>query len=151
TEDILAAIERERDRLALVWLPGVQYLNGQRLDIADITRAARDCGAIAGWALAHAMGNVPLRLPDWAVDCAVWCGYKYLNGGPGAIGGAFVHARHARSFDRPRLAGWWAHDPASRFDMPSQFRPTPGATGWQISNPPILAIAPLIAALELFE
>ena len=150
TEDIVATIERERDQLALVWLPGVQYLNGQLLDMPAITRAARACGAIAGWDLAHAIGNVPLQLHDWDTDFAVWCSYKYLNSSPGAIGGAFVHSRHARSNDRPRFAGWWAHDPATRFEMPPDFRSSSGATGWQVSNPPILAIAPLIASLELF-
>ena len=150
TEDLLATIDQARDQLALVWLPGVQYLNGQVFDMQTITRAAHACGATVGWDLAHAIGNVPLRLHDWDVDFAVWCGYKYLNGGPGAIGGAFVHSRHARSFDRPRFAGWWAHDPATRFEMPSDFSPTTGAPGWQLSNPPILAITPLIAALDVF-
>jgi kynureninase len=150
TEDVLSTLERERNSLALVWLPGVQYLTGQRFDIATITRAAREHGIVIGWDLAHAIGNVPLQLHEWDVDFAVWCSYKYLNGGPGAIGGAFVHERHARDFERPRLVGWWANDPRTRFAMRPDFEPTPGAEGWQISNPPILAITPLIASLDLF-
>ena len=150
TDDVLAAIEREHDRLALVWLPGVQYLNGQVFDMAAISRAARSNGIAIGWDLAHAIGNVPMQLHDWDVDFAVWCSYKYLNGSPGAIGGAFVHARHAQS-KLPRFAGWWGHDAHTRFTMPPDFQPMNGAEGWQLSNPPILAIAPLIASLELFS
>ena len=150
TEDIIAAIERAGDTLALVLLPGVQYLSGQRLDIEAITRTARRQGARVGWDLAHAVGNVPLALHDADVDFAVWCGYKYLCGGPGAIAGAFVHQRHAAEA-LPRLAGWWGHDAATRFSMGPDFVPMPGAEGWQLSNPPILALAPLIAALALFD
>ena len=150
TDDICALIEREGASLATVLLPGVQYLTGQRLNLPAITRAAHAVGSTAGFDLAHAIGNTPLQLHDWNVDFAVWCSYKYLNAGPGAIGGAFVHERHART-NLPRLAGWWGHDKASRFMMPSQFDPLPGAEGWQLSNPPILATAPLIASLALFE
>lgn len=151
TEDICSLIEREGQRIATVMLPGVQYLTGQRFDIEAITRCARRQGCVVGFDLAHAMGNVPLRLHDWDVDFAVWCSYKYLNAGPGAIGGCFVHERHARAADLPRFAGWWGHDKGSRFQMPSQFQPIPGAEGWQLSNPPILAAAPLLASLRLFD
>jgi kynureninase len=150
-EDIARLIESEGSRIALVLLPGVQYLSGQLLEIEEITRLARRQGCQVGFDLAHAVGNVPLALHDWDVDFAVWCNYKYLNAGPGAIGGAFVHARHARAFDLPRFAGWWGHDPASRFRMGPQFVPIPGADGWQLSNPPILAMTPLIGSLELFD
>lgn len=151
TEDLVAAIEREGPRLALVLLPGVQYLTGQVLDVPAITAAARRTGAAVGWDLAHAVGNVPLALHDWDVDFAVWCTYKYLCGGPGAIAGAFVHARHAHDPDRPRFAGWWGHDKATRFQMGPDFRPIPGAEGWQLSNGPVLSMAPLLASLELFD
>lgn len=151
TEDICSLIEREGQRIATVMLPGVQYLTGQRFDIEAITRCARSQGCVVGFDLAHAIGNVPLKLHDWDVDFAVWCSYKYLNAGPGAIGGCFVHERHARALDLPRFAGWWGHDKQSRFQMPSTFQPIPGAEGWQLSNPPILAAAPLLASLPLFD
>lgn len=151
TEDICSLIEREGHRIATVMLPGVQYLTGQRFDIEAITRCARRQGCSVGFDLAHAIGNVPLRLHDWDVDFAVWCSYKYLNAGPGAIGGCFVHERHARALDLPRLAGWWGHDKRSRFQMPAEFQPIPGAEGWQLSNPPIFAAAPLLASLPLFD
>lgn len=150
TEDICAQIAAAGDQLATVLLPGVQYLTGQFLDLRRITEAAHAVGAIAGFDLAHAIGNVRLELHDWNVDFAAWCSYKYLNSGPGAIGGAFVHERHARS-NLPRLAGWWGHDKQSRFAMPPTFAPLPGAEGWQLSNPPILACAPLLASLAVFE
>jgi kynureninase len=151
TEDIVAAIERERATLALVLLPGVQYLTGQVLDVAAITRVARRHGVTVGWDLAHSIGNVPVALHDADADFAVWCHYKYLCGGPGAIGGAFVHERHARDVARPRFAGWWGHEAATRFDMGPDFVPMAGAEGWQQSNPPVLALAPLIAALAAFD
>ena len=151
TEDLVAAIERERGTLALVMLPGVHYLTGQALDIAVLTAAARAAGASVGWDLAHAVGNLPLALHDSGADFAVWCSYKYLCGGPGAIAGAFVHARHAAAAALPRFAGWWGHDAATRFAMGPDFVPMDGAEGWQLSNPPVLALAPLAAALELFD
>ncbi len=151
TADVAEAIERAGPRLALVWLPGVQYLTGQALELAPLIEAAHRVGALAGLDLAHAIGNVPLRLHDWGADFAVWCSYKYLNAGPGAIGGCFVHARHALAAGRPRFAGWWGHDKARRFRMEPDFAPLPGAEGWQLSNPPILATAPLLASLELFR
>jgi len=151
TEDVLALIEREGAQIATVMLPGVQYLNGQRFDLQAIAQQARRAGCRVGFDLAHAIGNVPLELHDSGADFAVWCHYKYLNAGPGAVGGAFVHERHARDFELERLAGWWGHDKASRFLMPHDFQPLPGAEGWQISNLPILAAAPLLASLPLFD
>ena len=151
SEDLLRAVDEHGDRIALVMLPGVQYLTGQLLDMSEITRLAQRRGCKVGFDLAHAIGNVPLALHDWNVDFAVWCSYKYLNGGPGAIGGAFVHERHSHAFELPRFAGWWGHDAASRFEMGPKFMPMPGAEGWQLSNPPILAMTPLITSLELFE
>jgi kynureninase len=150
SDDIRTQIERAGGTLATVLLPGVQYLTGQRFDLPEIVRAAHAVGSTVGFDLAHAIGNTPLALHDWNVDFAVWCSYKYLNSGPGAIGGAFVHERHAQS-DLPRLAGWWGHDKQSRFAMPPTFVALPGAEGWQVSNPPILAAAPLLASLALFE
>ena len=144
------AIATHGKRLALVLWPGVQYRTGQAFDIEAITRLGHAAGAVVGFDLAHAVGNLPLQLHAHGPDFAVWCHYKYMNSGPGAVGGCFVHARHART-DRPRFAGWWGHDQASRFRMEPAFAPTPGADGWQLSNPPILALAPLRAALELFE
>lgn len=144
------AIERHGERIALVMLPGVQYLSGQSFDLATITRHAQAKGCIVGFDLAHAVGNVELNLHDSGCDFAVWCSYKYLNCGPGAVAGAFVHERHAHT-DRPRFAGWWGHDKHTRFEMGPQFRPTPGADGWQLSNPPILALAPLRISLQLFR
>ena len=150
----MAAIERaiaeHGPRLALVLWPGVQYRSGQAFDIAELARLAHAQGAICGVDLAHAVGNLELALHDSDVDFAVWCHYKYLNAGPGAVAGCFVHERHART-DRPRFAGWWGHDAATRFRMGPEFVPTPGAEGWQLSNPPVLALAPLRASLDLFD
>jgi kynureninase len=151
TEDVIDRIEQEGAALALVLLPGVQYLTGQSLDLAPMMDAARRAGAATGLDLAHGIGNTPLNLHDWNVDFGVWCSYKYLNAGPGAIGGCFVHERHARSIELPRFAGWWGHDPAVRFQMGPDFHPIPGAQGWQISNPPVLSAAPLLASLEIFQ
>ena len=151
TEDVLALIEREGAQIATVMLPSVQYLNGQRFDLPAIAQQARRAGCRVGFDLAHAIGNVPLELHDCGADFAVWCHYKYVNAGPGAIGGCFVHERHARDFDLVRLAGWWGHDKASRFRMPHDIQPLPGAEGWQISNLPILAAAPLLASLPQFD
>jgi kynureninase len=148
-EDLIAEIERLGSRLALVLLPGVQYLTGQRLDIRSLTDAAHRVGAIAGFDLAHAMGNLPLALHDWNVDFAAWCSYKYLNGGPGATAGAFVHERHFDS-KAPRLSGWWGNDIDSRFEMAAEFRPYRGAAGWQVSNHPLLGMVPLQASFAQF-
>lgn len=153
TEDVLDRIEQERDRLALVMMSGVNYFTGQWFDIPAITRAAQACGAIAAFDLAHAAGNVPLRLHEWGVDFAVWCTYKYLNSGPGAVAGCFVHERHARNTELPRFGGWWGNDPATRFRMhlEPEFRPVDRADAWQLSNPPIFSLAPVRASLELFD
>lgn len=148
-EAIERAIREHGKRLALVLWPGVQYRTGQAFDLAEIARITHEVGAICGFDLAHAVGNLPLQLHDSGADFAVWCHYKYMNAGPGAVAGCFVHARHART-DRPRFAGWWGHEAATRFRMGPEFVPTPGAEGWQLSNPPILALAPLRASLDLF-
>lgn len=150
-EDVLALIEREGAQIATVMLPAVQFLNGQSFELRSIAQAAQRAGCRVGFDLAHAIGNIPLALHDCGADFAVWCHYKYVNAGPGAIGGCFVHERHARDFDLVRLAGWWGHDKASRFQMPHDIRPLPGAEGWQISNLPILSAAPLLASLPLFD
>ena len=150
TEDIIAAIEREGPSLAVVLFGGVNYYTGQAFEMREITAAGHAVGAVVGFDLAHAAGNLELKLHDWGVDLAVWCSYKYLNGGPGAVGGAFVHERHADCPDIPRLAGWWGHDKATRFLMGPKFIPIAGAEGWQISNPPILQMASLRASLEIF-
>ena len=144
------AINAHGKRVALVLWPGVQYRTGQAFDLAEIARLGHAQGAVVGVDLAHAVGNLPLRLHDSGVDFAVWCHYKYLNSGPGAVAGCFVHARHAQT-DRPRFAGWWGHEKNTRFRMGPEFVPTPGAEGWQLSNPPILGLAPLRASLELFD
>lgn len=145
-----AAIATHGHRLALVLWPGIQYRTGQAFDLAEVARLAHAAGAVAGFDLAHAVGNLPLALHDAEADFAVWCHYKYLNAGPGAVAGAFVHARHAYT-DRPRFAGWWGHEKQTRFLMAPQFTPTPGAEGWQLSNPPVLAMAPLLASLALVD
>ena len=145
----MTAIAEHGETLALVLWPGVQYRTGQVFDLAEIARLGHAAGAIVGFDLAHAVGNLPLALHDSGADFAVWCHYKYMNAGPGAVAGCFVHERHART-DRPRFAGWWGHDEATRFRMGPEFVPTPGADGWQLSNPPILGLAPLRASLDLF-
>src|SRR5687767_7112861 len=149
-EDIEAKIAELGSSLALVLWPGVQYRTGQAFDVARITRAAHAVGAVAGFDLAHAIGNLPLSLHDWNVDFAVWCSYKYLNAGPGAIGGAFIHEK-LYAQEPHRLSGWWGHDPKTRFQMQPDFEPANGAAGWAVSNPPIFSAAPLIASLEMFR
>lgn len=151
TADLVSIIEREGARLALVLLPGVQYLTGQCLDLGPLISAARGAGAVVGLDLAHSVGNTVLRAHDWNADFAVWCSYKYLNAGPGAVGGCFVHERHGHSRALPRFAGWWGQSKATRFEMGPEFTPIEGAQGWQISNPPILSTAPLLASLDIFK
>ena len=151
TEDIENWLGEKGEQIALILFGGVNYYTGQAFDCPRITRAARAQGCIVGFDMAHAAGNLPLHLHDWNADFAVWCSYKYLNGGPGCIAGCFVHERHARNQQLPRFAGWWGHDKSSRFQMPAQFQPIPGAEGWQLSNPSILSLAALRASMEIFD
>ncbi len=153
TEDVEATIARHGSEISVVLMGGVNFLTGQVMDMPRITSAARAQGCVVGWDLAHAAGNIPMRLHDWDVDFAAWCSYKYLNSGPGAVAGCFVHERHGSNPDIPRYGGWWGNDPATRFRMQLEpdFVPRAGADGWQISNPPILSLAPLVASLELFD
>jgi kynureninase len=153
TEEILDLIEKHAEELAVILIGGVNFFTGQLFDIPTITAAAQKHGITVGVDLAHAIGNVPLSLHDWNVDFAVWCSYKYLNAGPGAVAGAFVHQRHATNTNLPRLAGWFGNDPDTRFRMhlEPEFIPIPSADGWQISNPPILSMAPLRASLGIFD
>jgi kynureninase len=151
TEDIVQAIHDHREEVALVIFGAVQYYSGQFFNIKEITKAGHTAGAYVGFDLAHAMGNVPLSLNSHEVDFAVWCGYKYLNSGPGGMAGAFVHEKHATNFALPRLAGWWGHDERARFQMKKGFIPMPGVDGWQLSNFPVLSGAAQFASLELFE
>lgn len=151
TEDILSAIERHGPSVALVMLGGVNYLSGEWFDMPTITEAGHRAGAMVGWDLAHAAGNVPMHLHAWNVDFAAWCSYKYLNSGPGAVSGVFVHDSHGRDTSLNRLAGWWGNDPATRFEMRPGFTPKAGADGWQLSNPPILSLAPVRVSLDVFD
>lgn len=149
-EDIAALLEREGEQVALLLLGGVNYYTGQVFDAARMAALGHRHGCVVGLDMAHAAGNLPLALHDSGVDFAVWCTYKYLNSGPGSVGGCFVHERHAEAEGLPRFAGWWGHNKATRFNMRHAFDPMPGAEGWQLSNPPILALAPVRASLDLF-
>ena len=149
-EELASLLREQGDEIALLLLPGVQYYNGQVLDMPAICRLAREHGCAVGLDLAHAIGNVPLALHEWGPDFAAWCSYKYLNGGPGAVAGVFVHERHLDADGSAQLLGWWGHDEATRFAMAPSFTPAKGADLWQLSNPPILSLAPVLASLEIF-
>ena len=151
SKSILQAIQTIGDKLALVCLGGVNYYSGELLDIKKITAAAHQVGALAGFDLAHAIGNVPLKLHAWKVDFAVWCTYKYLNSGPGAAGGLFVHQQHGNDKNIPRMAGWWGHEEKERFGMKAGFKPMNGAQGWQLSNAPVFNLAAHRVALTIFK
>ena len=149
TEDIVRVIEKDGAQIALIMLGGVNYRTGQAFDMQSITKAGHKAGCVVGFDLAHAAGNIPLSLHDWNVDFGVWCNYKYINAGPGAIAGCFVHERHAHEA-LPRFEGWWGHKKATRFEMGPTFEPIGGAETWQVSNPPILQLAALRASLDVF-
>ncbi len=151
TEDVLDAIKEAGDELALVLIGGVNYYTGQVFDIETITKAGQEVGAYVGWDLAHAAGNIHLDLHNWNVDFAAWCSYKYMNSGPGNASGAFVHEMHHNDMDLPRFAGWWGHNKERRFLMEPDFDPVRGAHGWQVSNLPILSLAPYLASVEMFD
>ena len=151
TEDILAKIQAHKDELALVMIGGVNYYTGQFYDLEAITKVGHSVGAKVGFDLAHAAGNIKLKLHDWGPDFAVWCTYKYLNSGPGGPGGCFVHERHANNPSLPRFAGWWGYEEESRFMMEPGFKPQNGAAGWQLSNAQVFAMAPLKASLDIFD
>ncbi len=150
-EDLEALLDEHGDSIALLLLPGVQYYSGQMIDMAAVCELGRKHGCAVGLDLAHAIGNVELALHDWAPDFAAWCTYKYLNAGPGAIAGAFVHEKHCDGDNLEQLHGWWGHDEATRFKMAKSFTPAAGAELWQMSNPPILALAPVVASLQIFQ
>ena len=150
-DDLASILDAEGDEIALLLLPGVQYYTGQVMDMEELTRLGHAAGCKVGLDLAHAVGNVPMNLHDWGPDFAAWCTYKYLNAGPGAIAGAFVHERHHGGDGTDQLTGWWGHNEKTRFRMARQFEPARGAERWQMSNPPVLALAPVVASLNLFQ
>lgn len=150
-EDILTKIAEVGDELAMIMIGGVNYYTGQLFDMEAITKAGHAVGAKVGFDLAHAAGNINLKLHDWGVDFAAWCGYKYLNSSPGGVSGIFVHERHAYNPELPRFAGWWGYDKETRFQMEPGFNPMRGAEGWQLSNAPILGMAAHLASLDIFD
>ena len=150
-EDVVAAIEQHKDHLALVLMGGVNYYTGQVFDMPAITTAGHRAGAIVGFDLAHAVGNIELQLHDWDVDFATWCSYKYLNSGPGGVSGVYIHERHATNINLPRFAGWWGYEKETRFKMDKGFKAIPTAEGWQLSNAPVLSMAAHKASLDVFE
>jgi len=149
--DVIKYLDNHGDEIALILLGGVNYYTGQAFDMEAITDRAQNCGCRVGFDLAHAAGNLQMKLHDWGVDFAAWCGYKYLNGGPGAPSSIFIHERHLGKIDIPRFEGWWGHEKSSRFQMPEKFIPLKTAEAWQLSNPPILSMAALLASLEIFH
>ncbi|SIS95078.1 Kynureninase [Zobellia uliginosa] len=151
TEDVLQKINEVGDELALVLIGGVNYYNGQVFDMETITKAGKAVGANVGWDLAHGAGNIELKLHDWDADFAAWCSYKYMNSGPGNASGVFIHERHLNKKDIPRLEGWWGTKKETRFLMKPEFEPMANADAWQLSNPPVLSVAPYLASLEMFE
>ena len=151
TDWILDCFEHNGDEIAMVLIGGVNYYSGQAFNMEAITKKAHEYNCLVGFDLAHATGNIELKLHDWGVDFAAWCGYKYLNGGPGAPSGVFIHERHLGKTNIPRFEGWWGHDKSTRFQMPDKFIPMDTAEAWQLSNPPIMAMAPLLASLEIFH
>ena len=150
-EDIRSALDQYGDQIAMMMIGGVNYYTGQVMDMKNLTAHAQSKGIIVGWDLAHGAGNVELQLHDWNVDFAAWCHYKYINSGPGATAGYFIHERHHGQSEIPRFEGWWGHDKETRFEMPDTFKPIPTAEAWQLSNAPVMAMAPLRASLDLFE
>jgi kynureninase len=150
-DELEELLDREGESVALVLIAGVNYSSGRAFDMARVARAGHAQGCGVGFDLAHAAGNLGLKLHEWDADFAVWCTYKYLCGGPGSIAGCFVHERHARAETLPRFAGWWGHELETRFRMGPDFHAAPGAEGWQVSNPPVLSMAALRAAIDLFD
>jgi kynureninase len=151
TEDIDSLLAEQGEQIALIMLGGVNYYSGQAFECARIAQTGQAKGCVVGFDMAHATGNIPLKLHDWNADFAVWCSYKYLSGGPGCIAGCFVHERHARNSALPRFAGWWGNDKDARFRMEPPFQPIAGAEGWQLSNPSILSMAALRASMDIFD
>lgn len=151
TEDVIAKIKEVGEECALVLIGGVNYYTGQVFDMGKITKAGHDAGAFVGWDLAHAAGNIELKLSEWNIDFAAWCSYKYMNSGPGNASGCFINKKYHNKKDIPRFEGWWGHNKERRFLMEPEFQPEPNADAWQISNAPILALAPYLASLEMFD